>query len=79
MGYYPILVDPLTHPQKGPFKAVVLLAHSSDITYKYMGKLHTQELYCFLQEGSVIVDPWRTYPKDTNKYKVVHYGNTRDV
>ncbi len=78
MGYNPILVDPYTHPQKGPFKAVVLLAHSSDITYKYMGKSHKQELYCTLEEGSIIVDPWRSYPKNQKKYKVIHYGNTRN-
>ena len=78
MGYNPILVDPYTHPQKGPFKAVVLLAHSSDITYKYMGKSHKQELYCTLEEGSIIFDPWRSYPKNQKKYKVIHYGNTRN-
>ena len=77
MGYHPIYVDPYTHPQKGPFKAVVLLAHSSDITYKYMGKSHKQELYCYLEDDSIIVDPWRTYPKDSNRYTVVHYGDTR--
>ena len=78
MGYNPILVDPYTHPQKGPFKAVVLLAHSSEITYKYMGKSHKQELYCTLEEGSIIFDPWRSYPKNQKKYKVIHYGNTRN-
>ena len=78
MGYHPIFVDPHTHPQKGPFKAVVLLAHSSDITYKYMGKSHKQELYCYLEDDSIIVDPWRTYPKDSNRYTVVHYGDTRN-
>ena len=77
MGYHPIFVDPHTHPQKGPFKAVVLLAHSSDITYKYMGKSHKQELYCYLEDDSIIIDPWRTYPKDSNRYTVIHYGNTR--
>lgn len=78
MGYHPIFVDPHTHPQRGPFKAVVLLAHSSDITYKYMGKSHKQELYCYLEDDSIIVDPWRTYPKDSNRYTVVHYGDTRN-
>ena len=77
MGHNPIMVDPFTNPQDGPFKAVVLLAHSSDITYKYMGQLHKQELYCDLEPGSIILDPWRTYPKDDPRYTVIHYGNTR--
>jgi len=77
LGHYPILVDPHTHPQRGPFKAVVLLAHSSDITYKYMDTAHKQKLYCHLQQGSVIVDPWRQYEDD--RYKVIHYGNTRSL
>ena len=75
-GYYPILVDPNTHPQRGPFKAVVLLAHNANITYKYMSN-KTQDLYCVLSEGSIIVDPWRQYKDD--QYKVIHYGNTRPL
>tara|TARA_R110001592_G_scaffold121909_2_gene328161 strand:- start:4638 stop:5858 length:1221 start_codon:yes stop_codon:yes gene_type:complete len=75
-GYYPILVDPNTHPQRGPFKAVVLLAHNANITYKYMSN-KTQDLYCVLSEGSIIVDPWRQYKDD--RYKVIHYGNTRPL
>ena len=77
MGYHPILVDPHTHPQRGPFKAVVLLAHSSDITYKYMDTAHKQELYCHLSEGSIVVDPWRRF--EDERYKVIHYGNTRSL
>jgi UDPglucose 6-dehydrogenase len=76
MGYHPILVDPHTHPQRGPFKAVVLLAHNANITYKYMSE-QTQNLYCFLSEGSIVVDPWRQYKDD--RYKVIHYGNTRQL
>jgi UDPglucose 6-dehydrogenase len=77
MGYHPILVDPHTHPQRGPFKAVALLAHSSDITYKYMDTAHKQELYCHLSEGSIVVDPWRRF--EDERYKVIHYGNTRSL
>jgi UDPglucose 6-dehydrogenase len=76
MGYHPILVDPHTHPQRGPFKAVALLAHNASITYKYMSE-QTQDLYCFLSEGSIVVDPWRQYEDD--RYKVIHYGNTRKL
>ena len=76
LGYHPILVDPNTHPQRGPFKAVVLLAHNANITYKYMNE-QTQDLYCLLMEGSVVIDPWRQYKDD--RYKVIHYGNTRPL
>jgi len=75
-GYYPILVDPNTHPQRGPFKAVALLAHNANITYKYMSE-QTQDLYCLLLEGSVVIDPWRQYKNE--RYKVIHYGNTRSL
>ena len=74
LGYTPILVDPKTHPQRGPFKAVALLAHNACVTYKYIGE-QQQDLYCYFSEGSVIVDPWRSYEDD--RYKVIHYGNTR--
>jgi UDPglucose 6-dehydrogenase len=77
MGYHPILVDPHTHPQRGPFKAVALLAHNSDITYNYMDTAHKQELYCHLSEGSIVVDPWRRF--EDERYKVIHYGNTRSL
>ena len=76
MGYHPILVDPHTHPQRGPFKAVALLAHNANVTYKYISE-QTQDLYCFLSEGSIVVDPWRQYKDD--RYKVIHYGNTRSL
>ena len=79
MGYHPILIDPYTHPLRGPFKAVVLLAHSNQVTYKYTEKEMTQTFYCLFEEGSVIVDPWRMYRNEENKYKVIHYGNTRQV
>jgi UDPglucose 6-dehydrogenase len=47
-----------------PYKAVYLLGH--------MGKHHDYDF----PEGSVIVDPWRSY--STNRdIKVIHYGNTR--
>ncbi len=75
-GYHPILVDPHTHPQRGPFKAVALLAHNANITYKYMNE-QKQELYCHLSEGSIVVDPWRKF--EDERYKVIHYGNTRPL
>ena len=79
LGKYPILVDPLTHPQKGPFKATVLLAHNSQTTYKYTKNVKNQELYCYFEEGSVIVDPWRTFNDEKDRYTIVYYGNTRHL
>ena len=79
LGYHPIMVDPHTSPQRGPFKAVVLLGHSNQVTYKYTEKETTQTFYCLFEEGSVIVDPWRLYRNEENKYKIIHYGNTRQV
>ena len=47
-----------------PIKAVYLLGH--------MGKHHDYDF----PEGSVIVDPWRSFKTDKD-IKVIHYGNTR--
>ena len=47
-----------------PYKAVYLLGH--------MGKHHDFDF----PEGSVIIDPWRSFKTD-KKIKVIHYGNTR--
>ena len=79
LGKHPILVDPLTHPQKGPFKATVLLAHNSQTTYKYTNNVKNQELYCYFEKGSVIVDPWRTFNDEKDRYTIVYYGNTRHL
>jgi UDPglucose 6-dehydrogenase len=75
MGYYPIMVDPLTHPQIGPFKAVALLGHSAETTYRYTNQKYKDQLYCYLEPGSIIVDPWRKF--NSSEFEVVHYGNTR--
>ena len=55
----------VTYDPKTPIKAVYLLGH--------MGKHHDYEF----PEGSVVVDPWRSFKTDKN-IKVVHYGNTRN-
>ena len=54
----------VTYDPVVPIKAVYLLGH--------MGKHHDYEF----PEGSVVVDPWRSYNSD--KVKVIHYGNTRN-
>ena len=73
----PTYIDPLTEastPQN--ITGVVLLAHNQRITYGYSGVTEAQPLYCMINPGSVIIDPWRQYPEVPN-IKVIHYGNTR--
>lgn len=70
--------DPLTGDDiAGPVLGIAFLAHNRGITYGYSGEQATQELYVEMATGSIIVDPWRTYPIDDARYRVVHYGNTR--
>jgi len=79
LGYHPIMVDPMTHPLRGPFKAVALLGHSAETTYRYTNQTHEDQMYCYLIPGSVIVDPWRKFDKNTNEYSVYYYGDTRGL
>jgi hypothetical protein len=85
VGYYlehefnltPTYIDPLTESSNPEdITGVVLLAHNQRITYGYSGVTETQPLYCMINPGSVIIDPWRQYPEVPN-IKVIHYGNTR--
>lgn len=57
-------VDP-SYDLKDPIKAVYLLGH--------MGRHHD---YNFT-DGSIVVDPWRTFVSDNTSIDVIHYGNTR--
>jgi UDPglucose 6-dehydrogenase len=77
-GIEPIYIDPLTEFNKpASVKGVVLLAHNQKITYGYSGVTDEQPLYCVIESGSVVVDPWRKYTTDDLSIKVIHYGNTR--
>jgi UDPglucose 6-dehydrogenase len=79
-GIVPRYIDPMTEtltPES--VKGVVLLAHNRRITYGYAGESNEQELYCKINPGSVIVDPWRQYTTSRTDIKVIHYGNTRKV
>lgn len=77
-GIDPVYIDPLTEFSKpDSVKGVVLLAHNQKITYGYSGLTDEQPLYCKIESGSVVVDPWRKYTTDDTTIKVVHYGNTR--
>ena len=80
MGITPTYIDPLTEPATPPMiRGVVLLAHNRRITYGYAGEQNTQEFYCDIDSGSIIVDPWRQYTTTDTTIKVLHYGNTRMV
>jgi len=62
LGFNPMKVDPKVYGEdKGPFRALVLLAHP--------------KIYVDLTEDSIVLDPWREHT--SNKYTVIHYGNTR--
>lgn len=74
----PIYIDPLTDGLfSGRIRGVVLLAHNKRVTYEYRGFEENQNLYCEISDGSIIVDPWRTYQTTNPNIKVIHYGNTR--
>jgi UDPglucose 6-dehydrogenase len=75
LGYPVTYIDPLTEPHTPiSVKGIVLLAHSASITYKYAKSVEDQ-LYCSIEPGSVVVDPWRKYTNTA--LQVVHWGNTR--
>ena len=73
-------VDPLTgdRPPFDDVPVIAFLAHNRSVTYGYTGDQATQELYCVIGDGSVIVDPWRSFPESDN-FEVIYYGNTRIV
>ena len=76
MGFKPTYVDPLTGDDIKAVYGVVLLAHNRKITYNYRGWDESQGLYCTIEKGSIVVDPWRTFKSD--ELTVIHYGNTRE-
>jgi len=77
LGTNPIYIDPLTEEYNPvSIKGCILLAHNRQITYGYSGGNNAQELYCLIENGSIVIDPWRRYPY-SKSIKVIHYGNTR--
>ena len=78
-GFNVRYVDPLTEETNpSSIRGVVLLAHNSKVTYGYTGEQEEHKLYCGVEQGSVIVDPWRMFPKSAVPgIDVVYYGNTR--
>jgi len=77
LGYVPTYIDPCTNNFVESVKGVILLAHNRKVTYDYRGFDEEQELYCKVENGSIIVDPWRTFSTKNPNIKIVHYGNTR--
>jgi len=75
MGHSPTYVDPLTGDNVVSVFGVVLLAHNRHVTYKHTNMNVTQGLYCSIEKGSIVVDPWRTFT--STDVTVIHYGNTR--
>lgn len=58
-------------------QAVILMAHNPAVTYAGTGvEIKPQEFYFQFEEGSVIVDPWRSI-EDIKGCQVIHYGNPR--
>lgn len=79
-GIEPIYIDPLTEfNQPRSVRGVVLLAHNQKVTYGYAGVTEEQPLYCEIEGGSVVVDPWRKFTTKDPSIKVIHYGNTRQI
>jgi UDPglucose 6-dehydrogenase len=75
LGFHPTYIDPLTGDSVDSCYGVVLLAHNKKVTYEYRGFEETQTLYCNIEKGSIVIDPWRTFVSD--EHEVIHYGNTR--
>jgi UDPglucose 6-dehydrogenase len=76
--YIDPLADDLTDVVTDIGAAVVLMAHNRHVTYGYIGAASQDLFYYDIKPGSVIVDPWRTIPKDQDGITVIHYGNTRN-
>ena len=74
-GYTPTYIDPLTGDTVDSVYGVILLAHNKRVTYEYRGFEDQQNLYCKIEKGSIVIDPWRTF--NSEEYKVIHYGNTK--
>jgi len=75
LGFTPTYIDPLTGDNINACYGVVLLAHNRKITYEYRGFDENQDLYCKIEKGSIVVDPWRTFKSED--VTVIYYGNTR--
>ena len=78
MGAEVHYIDPLTEPDvPRSVYGVILLAHNKQITYGYAGVQDEQQLYCSIEDGSIVIDPWRKFASNNDNITVIHYDNTR--
>jgi UDP-glucose 6-dehydrogenase len=78
MGHMVHYIDPLTEENNPTHvHGVILLAHCAEVTYDYADIEKKQQLYCVIQDFSIVIDPWRRYTTNNKNIKVIHYGNTR--
>ena len=79
LGHTPAYIDPYTSDNFQPTEpGVFLMAHSASVTYEYIDVMdETDEIYCDIPQGSVIVDPWRKF--NSTDLEVIHYGNSRQT
>lgn len=77
LGFPPTYIDPLTGDNIKACYGVVLLSHNKKVTYEYRGFEDQQSLYCTIEKGSIVIDPWRTFKSEN--HTVIYYGNTRAV
>jgi UDPglucose 6-dehydrogenase len=77
LGVTPIYIDPLTDDNITSAAGVILLAHDRKVTYNYRGFDEEQNLYCKIENGSIVVDPWRKFKTSNTSIEIIHYGNTR--
>jgi UDPglucose 6-dehydrogenase len=68
LGISPIYVDPLVEENLITEPSIILLAHSSITTYD-----KTDNLYCDIPDGSIVVDMWRNFKANGN-IQVINYG-----
>lgn len=73
LGFEPRYIDPLTGDNLESVFGIVLLAHNKKVTYNK----GDQNLYCKIEKGSIVVDPWRSF--NHPDLKIIHYGNTRKI
>lgn len=73
-----VYADPMTGDTvANGTRAIIFLAHNTDITYGYTGQQRQQHTYFEFGHGSTVVDPWRRYTTTDSSISVIHYGNTR--
>lgn len=80
-GYGVTYIDPLTNDVIPTVKGIILMAHHAPTTYSHSRLIgsETQNFYCDIQSGSVILDIWRTLTVDKIPVgcNLVYYGKNQ--